>query len=295
MKKIKRIFAEVLGISFILLPVCACESVAGPQKPTVTNFEAYLSKTYFYEPANEYLRENDYPEEFLSRTGNRTKVALQNAGAVYQATGQVSAPSSANEKLWEGFSCSLTVSNVPGQNDDVAKKFLTFHWAWETERNAENDAISVRYAPSFPITWGMEESIYEIFGTGTLQKSYIPDGAGVTIPQTDSASFYSLSRGSCFINATLSADKLTLPCFFNSGAMFRMMYPDTISSEGTSSSEYTPYGEYLIDTSHYYGSFTLALIYNPEQYQNTDLQFSFCYEAANGDTSVPGIIVTCTV
>lgn len=293
MPNLKKFLSFLLCFS-ALFAFAACqnnhEENTEPEK-TLTFFEAYDSKTYHYKKADEYLRANGYPESFIANTGYQTKCALSNAAAVFE--NETSYPTSASEisEIWNGFSCSLTVSDVSDNAEYRSKKYLTFNWAWEADRSAKNDLITL----SFPSAYfpAFVETIFEIFGTGTLEKSYIPPEYDMTMPQTETGTFIYLAYGASLVDIQFTEGSVAFPASFNEGAMFRMLYRDTVSPEGTGSSKYTPYGEYSIDPTNYHGSFTVAIEYNTETNQSVTAGAVYSIADNNsGNLSCPFSIFT---
>lgn len=255
MKKATRIITLAISITF-LSALCACgQSPETKTENRVTRSEFYYSEAD-YSAADEYLRANGYPESFIANTGNQTKQALFQAKAVFdtQSTGMPSAPSEGAAEGWGGFSGAITVSDASVKGDNLSKKFVTFNWAWTAEREPKDDFISLSWNKEYSLSTG--DSMFELHGEGDLENSFIPSEASVSeLPKTETGSFLFLQGHKDKIQQTVTGCSMAVQLPAAGGSMLRKYFS---SSQESSSS--IPYGDYLIDTADYRGSFTIVLI-----------------------------------
>lgn len=262
MNKCKQIFACALGAAFVFL-FAACSDTSEQKektdiKETVTSYDSELREP-LYQQADRYLLENGYSASFIANTGRNTKTALMQAGAKFESDAvrsPIDEGAPADTAVWEGFSYSLTVSDASAPEDSYSLKYVTFNWAWQAPHDAATDRLIIQWSPNYSIL--LNSSMLEIFGTGTLQRSYVPDGAeNFAIPQTKPGTFLTLYG--MMIDQRQGFGGINCGVPLELCGRFSYHYADTLSPEGQVSSANTPYGEYLIDQNNYRGSLTVAI------------------------------------
>lgn len=268
MKKYQQILTCALGAAFLFL-FAACGNETEQSK--IVSYVNSAQADFYTESAAEYLRKNGYPEDFIANTGDQTKGDLQRFGAVFQAKADGALPSHIGSKL----KYSLTISDA--SEGRTSKKYLTLNWRWDEPRAQYVDHASFTYnETSYELN--AEECIFEIFGQGKLESSYIPENCGVEIPETESGTFLYFMNWRFEQMATLQRDTdsntVRWEYTFSPDNMFRKIFSDETSQNA--SSEDAAYGDYSLNGNIYGGSLTICL-------EASDIEGDFKVNAAYSD------------
>ncbi len=119
---------------------------------------------------NTYLIEHGYSEDFVVMAGEQTKLALYEAGAVFEAElpiNEGSGPNSRSSSVtdWPGFAHSLVVSDCTIE-ENYPKKIITYNWDWATFLRVFNDSVGIEWSGGFIAL--PETALFEIHGVGQI-------------------------------------------------------------------------------------------------------------------------------
>ena len=266
--RLKKIFIAMLSLA-MLFALCACQPTEENEK-RVTYMRNYAEGTLdadimSVEWADEYLLAHGYSQEFVDSTGGDTKMWLTEEAAVFQAESVVS-PGGI-----DGFSGRITVSDVSVPESEVSIKIATFSWEWSSAQLVEADTITFDWQR---LPWESSifnvysvlsgYSMFEIFGTGTLEEWRVPEGED-PVPQTTDGTFLlytSIPPGKKpdsgpLLQTIEDATRVSYQFNIDPNIMFIKFF-NKIEASGSSDTTIT--GSYSIDSENYRGSYSVKLI-----------------------------------
>lgn len=186
--------------------------------------------------AEEYLLANGYSEAFVAAAGAQTKLYLQEKNAVFERDGSIEYKGTGGEPvITEG---TVTISDISDEAKGYAAKIVTVNWSWDNADVSEADFITFSWAK--PLDIQMNETLYELHGTGNLQSDgeFPQQANGTFLAKEGNESAYIGFTDACEIAFALKADE---------GCMLRKFYTES------------SFGDYLIGTQTIGASFSVEL------------------------------------
>ena len=255
-------FSVALLSLAMLFALCACDT-----ESEVTGGYLNSLNSQVAQEANGELLARGYPQEFVSQTGNCTKVELVNR---FHAQYQKSEKSASGEVA--GLSASITVSDIPVAQSNYVAKMVTFVWEWDSEQLAENETISFEWQNaqgSFSDQYMLlpTYTLFELYGAGTLTESDEFTNAE-DIPETASGTIVlKANYDNVFVAAAQPgmSQEAMLTQVVDSGIgvshifgvtprmIFSVLYDD--AEDGTNR-----IGAYAVDPDHFGGAYSIMLL-----------------------------------